>query len=192
MIPCCFERIIMDIKLFRKLAEDGRPSQNIIEWQIFLEWIDAYFKNRKIYEPIIIELGIWFNQQKRYYKQLLDAEHIGIDNDREKVIPDILGNTHDERTVQKLKTKLNGRPINLLFIDAGHAYQDVKRDYEIYGPLTKNIIAVHDVMLERENVRLFWNEISYQQEFITETIYAPAKYHNEKISVGIGLIIKEW
>ena len=179
----------MDIKLFRSIE---RPSQNIVEWQMFLEWVDSYFKSRGITQPIVVELGVWYNRQKKFYEQLLGAEYIGIDNCKSRVMPDILGDTHDEKTVQELKNRLNGRPLNLLFIDAGHNYQDIKQDYETYGPLTKNIIALHDIFLEREGVRLFWDEICRNKEYITETILAPPKFHPEKLFVGIGLIIKEW
>jgi len=179
----------MDIKLFKTLP---RPSQNIIEWQMFLEWVDSYFKLRGINQPIVVELGVWYNRQKAYYEQVLGAEHIGIDNCSSRVLPDILGNTHDEKTIQKLKDELGGKAINLLFIDAGHSYKDVKQDYEIYAPLTKNIIAIHDIFLEREGVRLFWDEICRNKDYLAMTILAPAKFHAERLFVGIGLVIKEW
>ena len=181
----------MNIKLFKEISAQGL-SQNIFEWQIFLERVSAYFDNRGIANPIVVELGIWFGRQKRYYQQLLNAEHIGIDNHSDKGIPDILGDTHNENTVQYLKEILNGRSIDLLFIDAGHTYNDVKRDYKLYAPLTKGIIAIHDIMLEREEVKLFWNGIRFSEDYITETIHAPAKYHVEKLSVGIGLLINRW
>ena len=179
----------MDIKLFKTLP---RPSQNIAEWQLFLEWVDSYFKSRGITQPIVVELGTWYNRQKSYYEQLLGAKHIGIDSCTSRTPPDILGDTHSQETVQELKARLDGQPINLLFIDAGHDYRDVKQDYEIYAPLTKNIIALHDIFLEREEVRLFWEEIQRNQEYTTMTILAPAKFHPERLFVGIGLIIKEW
>ena len=194
-------KALMDINLFKIIARHDRPSQNIVEWQMFLEWVDSYFKNRRINRPVVVELGTWFNRQKKYYEQLLNAVHVGIDDQKDERFPekmkqqcrpDILGNTHDANTVQKLKIVLEGRPINLLFIDAGHNYKDVKRDFEIYEPLTKNIVAIHDIMLDREEVRLFWNEICHHKDYITCTIHAPSKYHAERISVGTGLIIKEW
>lgn len=188
----------MDIKLFKSLP---RPSQNIVEWQMFLELVDSYFKRKGIYVPTVVELGTWFNRQKVFYEKLLGAEHIGIDDHKDKALPegvkkkampDILGNTHDEKTVRELKRRLKGGPINLLFIDAGHKYEDVKRDYETYAPMTKNIIALHDIFLERQTVRLFWDEICRNKDYLTMTILAPAKFHNEKLFVGIGLVIKEW
>jgi len=148
-----------------------------------------------------VELGTWFNRQKAFYEKLLGAKHIGIDDHKDealpkgiksKALPDILGNTHDEKTAQELKHRLKGNPINLLFIDAGHKYEDVKRDYEIYSPLTKNIIALHDIFLERQTVKLFWDEICRNKDYLTMTILAPAKFHTERLFVGIGLIIKEW
>jgi len=182
----------VNIQKFKTMIRDNRPSQNPLEWQLFLEFVKAYFNNRGIERPIVVELGIWHGVQKQYYEEFLNAEYIGIDFVRKRCVPDILGDTHDEKTVQKLKDRLKGRPINLLFIDAGHTYQDVKRDYNIYAPLTKNIVALHDIILEREEVRFFWDEINPNQEYITQTFIAPPKFHpSENVFIGIGLIIKE-
>jgi len=182
----------MDINALKALTAGRCPSQNPVEWQCFMEFVSAYFENRGIECPVVVELGIWHGKQRRFYEEFLGAKYIGIDITAEKGVPEIMGDTHDPKTFERLKDLLGGKSINLLFIDAGHTYQDVKRDYEIYAPLTKNIIAIHDIMLHREEVRLFWNEIDFPQEYVVESILAPVKFHPEKLLVGIGLIIKEW
>lgn len=177
----------MNIVHFNSLLNRYSTFQQHQEWQLFLEFIETYFRNRDIMNPIIVELGTARNRQRMFYKSLMGAEHIGIDISGQ---PDILGNTHNKTTLDKLKFMLRGRPINLLFIDACHDYQDVKHDYEMYAPLTKNIIAFHDIKLQREEVRIFWNEIiAIEKDKIKLMIYvwnAP-----QKITMGIGLLIKE-
>lgn len=181
----------MNLEHFNALLNSGHHVwQQPQEWRLFLEFIDAYFKNRKIERPIIVELGTAGNSQKKYYEELLGARHIGINISNSHREPDILGNTHDEGTLGKLKSMLGNKPINLLFIDACHNYQDVKRDYEMYAPLTKNIVAFHDIKLQREEVRLFWKEVGEIEKHNPKlSIYSYSKRHN--IIMGIGMILKE-
>jgi len=136
------------------------PSQSMGEWRTYLEFIETYFKNRKIKKPMIVEIGVGYGKQKKYYEELLGYDHIGIDK-RRKRKPDIVGNSHDLATLNQLKKKLNGREINLLYIDGDHTYLGVKKDYELYSPLVKNIIVIHDVVLRQlENtVGKFWEEL---------------------------------
>jgi predicted O-methyltransferase YrrM len=57
------------------------------------------------------------------------------------------GNSHDSSTFLKTKNLLNGRPVDFLFVDAGHTYSDVKQDFENYSSLVSEdgIIAFHDI-----------------------------------------------
>ena len=176
----------MNLKRFSELM-GLRPWQQPQEWRTFLEFAEGYFKNRAIEHPIVVELGTALNRQKVFYEQLLGARHIGIDT-RGK--PDILGNTQDEETKEKLKSRLGDEPINLLFIDACHNYKDVKLDYEMYAPLTKNIVAFHDIKLQREEVRLFWKEVGEIEKYNPKlSIYRYDKRNN--LTMGIGMILKE-
>lgn len=183
----------MNIGDFNVLAKEHLPFQNLPEWQYFLEFVEAYFKNRSLNHPIVVELGIQYDYQKRFYEEFLGAEHIGIDF-WPATKPDILGNTHDEETLNKLKVKLNGRAINLLFIDAEHFYDDVASDYEMYGPLVQNIIALHDVVhndptLPLVLVRLLWEEILRNER--NEDKYTKVLISLEPVRFGIGMVVKE-
>lgn len=181
----------MDRKYFNNLWElnIGPPNQQIQEWYFFLEFIEAYFKNRKIMNPIVVEIGIGNNKQKKYYEKLLGAEHIGIDKRLDRRA-DIVGDTGNLTTLNCLKTMLEGRPINLLFIDGGHKYESVKNDYKLYSPLTKNIIAFHDIrcLLSNVEVRLFWPEVCIIEAGSTKIEF----YIKRKgPDMGIGLLIRE-
>ena len=179
----------MNLGKFNELMRLNPPGQWPKEWQFFLEFVDGYFKNRGIIRPTVVELGTCRNNQKIFYKELLGAKHIGIDISNEFGEPDILGDTHDAKTLAMLKTKLAGRQINLLFIDAAHSYGDVKKDYEMYSPLVKNIVAFHDIMTPQFQVRVFWKELIENERDYTEVFFY--KWSFRKYQYGIGLIVKE-
>lgn len=181
----------MNRKYFNNLwkLDIGPPNQQIQEWYFFLEFIEAYFKDYKIMNPIVVEIGSQHNRQKEYYGKLLGAEHIGIDK-KPSYRADIVGDTGDPATLDRLKTMLAGRPINLLFIDGGHKYETVKNDYKLYSPLTKNIIAFHDIrcVLNNVEVRLFWPEACIIEAESTKIEF----YIKRKgPDMGIGLLIRE-
>jgi len=196
----------MNLKLFNSLMKH-RPSQNMPEWRTFLEICEMHLKKHKIKNPIVVELGMWKNRQKKFYEQLLGAHHISIDISDKRGMPDILGDTHKSATVEALKKKLNGRPINILFIDACHRYGAVKKDLELYSPLCSDIIAFHDIETHRHRekskvtVWKFWDELKLEafrgvekyKEFLLLSIYQhrPARRLNkEATQMGIGVIMK--
>ena len=191
--------------LLDKVKDFTMPSQSVGEWQTYLEFIETYFRNRNIESPMIVEIGVGRGRQKRFYEELLGYNHIGIDHMWKKK-PDIIGDSRDPVTLGKLKEKLNGREVNLLFIDDGHEYLEVKRDYEIYSPLAKNIIVIHDILYKQwqNTVGKFWNELIVENReaqdriFITLAGYYPSPCHDfcrpnikRQFGQGIGLILLE-
>lgn len=190
------------------------PAQSMGEWQAYLEFIDAYFRNRGIKKPVIVEVGIGYGRQKRFYEEVLGYDHIGIDIRRgrsQKEVrkgdvalsrPDIVGNSQDPKTMLKLKQMLKGRCVNLVYLDALHKYEALKKDYALYARLAKNIIVIHDIALKvlgNETGR-FWRELMAKaakskvqdRTFITLTGYYTIKYdHEHSFGQGTGLILKE-
>lgn len=59
----------------------------------------------------------------------------------------IRGDSHEEATRYELKELLAGEPIDVLFIDADHTYEGVKKDFIMYSPMVANegAIVFHDV-----------------------------------------------
>jgi hypothetical protein len=125
------------------------PNQIFDEWKCFLQFAQAYFKHCKVAHPVVVEIGTQNGHQKAFYETFLDATHIGIDISDEWSRPDILGDSHSPETVERLAEALGGQPINLLFVDAFHTYEDANAEYELYGPMVTDLIAFHDIRHEK-------------------------------------------
>lgn len=76
----------------------------------------------------------------------------------------IRGDSHDEKTVERVKSALRGNKVDFLFIDGDHTYGGVKKDFEAYSPLVRRggIVALHDVAVDKDSsvgVSHLWMEI---------------------------------
>ncbi len=85
--------------------------------------------------------------------------------------------SHDAATVEWARQRLQGT-VDVLFIDADHAYAGVKRDFLLYRGLVREdgLIVFHDI-LENQfdpdiSVAPFWNELRarYQTEEIVDDL----------------------
>lgn len=82
----------------------------------------------------------------------------------------IRADSHSQSTLERVKSILNGKEIDFLFIDGDHTYEGVKKDFKMCSPLVKNggIIAFHDIVPgPKENVGgvpKFWQEIKDRYE----------------------------
>jgi predicted O-methyltransferase YrrM len=74
--------------------------------------------------------------------------------------------SHKRRTLRRLRSLLDGRPIDFLLIDGDHTYDGVKRDWEMYAPLVSplGVIAFHDILEHPEQplckVDELWAELA--------------------------------
>jgi len=185
----------MNLTLAKTFA---RPVQNMPEYLAFLEFCETYFRNRGIEHPIVVEIGIQSNLQKRFYEELLGAEHIGIDCSNQYSVPDILGNSHHDTTLAALKEKLNGRSVNLLFIDNGEIrYESIAQDYAMYGPLVSDLIAFHNtaIMNPAWGACRLWRELQVRESrrfmFIEFYRHIPEGEQFHATQMGIGVMVRQ-
>jgi len=146
--------------LFEKLWAEKKPGQQKYEYLYFLKWLWYYFRERGISNPVVVEIGIRRGAQKRFYEQLLNARHIGIDISSTYAKPDILGDSGAESTKAILLKTLAGKNADMIFIDGDHSLKGVRRDYELYRHLAP-IIAIHDIYCIRKGVEVldFWGSL---------------------------------
>ena len=188
----------MNQKRFDELMVEskGLLGQEPKEWEIFLKISEAFLKSRNIVTPVVVEIGTMFNAQKVFYRELLGAEHIGIDPAGNA---EIVGKSQDPAVVEKLQTMLHGRDIDLLFIDGDHSYAAVKKDCEIYYPMTRHIVALHDIShpyspaIPEETMRMWAEIIAYPS---TDVHIAVQRYNfattgmSAGRQMGIGICLK--
>lgn len=168
------------------------------EYKAFMEFATSYFRSRGILNPVVVEIGIWNGYQSAFFREIMGAEHIGIDVSDENAKPTILGDSLEESTYEELTKALKGRRIDLLFIDGNHSYLGVKHDYEKYGALTQHIIVVHDInslLVETDSepidVMRFWKEL--QETNKTDTLISIQHWNEKQFygrQMGIGVIVK--
>jgi cephalosporin hydroxylase len=155
-------------------------SQNMNEFNEFI----LFLKKRNIKN--VLEIGMYKGGTAFLFKKLLNANVTTIDIKnllpitialKLKGIQAIQGNSHNKETLEKVKGNYD-----LLFIDGDHAYESVKKDFEMYSPLVKNggIIAFHDIFIISD-VNIFWNEIKRNYNYL--------EIKNNK-PLGIGVIFK--
>jgi cephalosporin hydroxylase len=188
----------------RAIADGRHAGQMIEEIAWFLE------KAKSINPSVIVEIGIYAGGNLKLLSSIVTDSMglvIGMDYDWshwnddgkwdlksapcEVVLLD--GNTHYTATLEKLQEILNGRSIDVLFIDGDHGYDGCRMDFEMYTPLVRDggLIAIHDTQMhkrpdEGEGVRKcgeFWDDIPEPkyEKHIAQTPWD---------GYGIGYIVK--
>lgn len=80
---------------------------------------------------------------------------------------------------------------DLVFIDGDHSYEACRRDYDLYAPLARKAVAIHDIAMGRvalEGVGQTWHEVAYDDAQLrngAHEIIAPDK------ALGIGWLERD-
>jgi cephalosporin hydroxylase len=96
--------------------------------------------------------------------------------------------SHDTRTLDRIRKAAAGRSFDFLFVDGDHRYGSVKRDYELYAPLVEpgGVIAFHDVSPaptpDTEGTARFWRELAGGSENAVELLA------EGELGYGIGVL----
>jgi len=121
----------------------------------------------------------------------------GPDSQRFHFIPE---NSRLHSTKEKVAKILNGRKVDLLFIDGDHSYAGVRSDFEMYREFMApdGLLTLHDICMLPENwgtgneVGLFWRELTRQYEtreiIDSHGVCSPRNPFGKAFAWGIGLI----
>jgi predicted O-methyltransferase YrrM len=101
------------------------------------------------------------------------------------------GDSRSHATRAAVERYFRGGPLDLLFIDGDHAYESVRRDYELYAPLVRvgGTVAFHDIVEGPESsvggVPRFWREVRPSLCHTVEIVHS-----SDQGGYGIGLGVR--
>lgn len=104
----------------------------------------------------------------------------------------VWGNSHAQETQDQVRQALDGRHVDLMFLDGDHTYDGIVGDFRVFEPLVRSggLIVFHDIV---ENplhpdygVARFWNELQARQ-LETYTFIDPI---DPIPGMGLGIIVK--
>jgi predicted O-methyltransferase YrrM len=93
--------------------------------------------------------------------------------------------SHDPASIPTVRRALEGRPVDLLFIDDGHLYEEARADWELWSPLVRpgGIVAFHDIWpgAISAGVPQLWREVRDSGD-AEEIVESPAQ---ENFGIGV-------
>ncbi len=92
------------------------------------------------------------------------------------------GDSHDQATLDELAGHLDGRPVDVLFIDGDHTYDGCLADWRMYSPLVRpgGLVLLHDIRCAGEEaVARVWEEVIKPEA-------AASGWHTEEIVAKAG------
>jgi cephalosporin hydroxylase len=104
----------------------------------------------------------------------------------------VVGDSHEPRIGQRIRGLLDGRHLDLLFVDGDHTQEGVNQDFADYAPLVRpgGLVAFHDIVPggpgkhgDPGGVPVFWEKLKAAHPEATELVQ-----DWEWGSCGIGLI----
>jgi len=132
---------------------------------------------KRIKPKVIVEIGTYLGGSARLWQALFKPDVL-ITIDRKKLASDLEDCLYlhehlskDPRTVAAVIDFLDGTPIDLLFLDGGHLYDDVKADFELYSPLVRHggLVLFHDIYNDNPGaveVPRYWQELKASRDYV--------------------------
>jgi len=111
----------------------------------------------------------------------------------------VLGDSTSSDVLARVEEILDGRSIDLLFIDGDHSYEGAKSDFDTFSQFVRpgGIVAFHDIRLseiaqERPDVRTTWGTSVAPDAPMIDALWHELKadYRHEEyiVEAGVGLL----
>lgn len=188
-------------KIWWDILEDRmKPVQNRSELeQIFNIMIDlkpsSYLEVGTAEGDSLYALGqtvadggmISFVDLGEFHTTPLRNKRIGWLTDMGYTVEGYIGNSMDFDVVARVRE--DGKRFDVVMIDAGHKYEEVKSDWENYGDLANKAVIFHDINMKA--VRKLWEEVKQwatEKNFQTKEIISPDKTDNPEYGFGVLLL----
>lgn len=163
--------------------------------QLLHELAEFFCVVSKLNPMCILEIGVAQGGTYQAWRSIVPKARciMGIDPLSSSYPNVIQGYSQDRATFNRVKAKLP-QPLDLLFIDGDHRYQQVKADLEMYGEFVRpgGIVALHDIVPAPPNSHAFsgdvhkvWKKVKANQA--THEIIADPNQEG----YGIGYFYKE-
>ena len=116
--------------------------------------------------PNGIHGGGYAPQKQRLYRELVYGRRADV---RVELLQ---ADSHQQETRLRVERRLEGRSIDILFIDGDHRYEGVKRDFELWSPLVSpgGHVVFHDIVPHRTipscQVDQLWRELKPQYSHV--------------------------
>ena len=176
-----------------------------------MEEMNLFFRMLADRKPVrMLEIGILYGGTTFLFANALqdDGMLISIDKDLPAIYHQFLPyvaavkridihllrtDSHSARTPELVKTLLQDRPLDALFIDGDHSYDGVKQDFKMYSPLVRSggIIGLHDIVDHPTEtncqVNLFWKNLLNNPDYEHTEIINDRRQGK----CGIGVLFKK-
>lgn len=129
----------------------------------------------------VLELGMWKGYSAQVWiNAFAPTKLVTIDKDKKLEDTEVVENPNYhylwemDSTLQTTRDKVvelfDKEPIDFLFIDASHYYQDVLREWKLYSPLVKKggVILFHDILYIASmcQVNVLWEKIKAEYYYV--------------------------
>lgn len=134
--------------------------------QVKSEWISLLTYLEPIHPKLILEIGTGQGASALSLSHFTDCIiTVDITKPPRAIFKEIRENcechfindsTENHKCIRRIDQLLNGRPVDLLFIDGGHTRKDARRDYDKLSPLVRSggLIVFHDIVFSTRHKKM--------------------------------------